>query len=48
MEHYAVWVRVDVSKLEAFASIGPILADQFLVYPCGMNFLGATLGTARS
>ena len=31
VNNYTVWVRRDVSKLEAFASICPVFADQFMM-----------------
>ena len=42
VDNYTVWVRGDVSKLEAFASICPVPADQFMVLAFVMNFPGAT------
>ena len=42
VDNHTVWVRGDVSKLEAFASICPVPADQFMVSAFVMNFPGAT------
>ena len=42
LHNYTVWVRGDVSKLEAFASICPVRADQLMVLAFVMNFPGAT------
>ena len=42
VDNYTVWVRGDVSKLEAFASICPVPADQFMVSAFVMNLPGAT------
>ena len=42
MNHSFVWVRGNVSKLGAFASICPFPTDQFMVLAYVMNFPGAT------
>ena len=45
VNNHAIWVKGEISKLEAFASICPIPADQFMVSAFAMNFptaLGVT------
>ena len=42
VDNYTPWVRGDVSKLEAFASICPVRADHFTLSAFVMNFPGAT------
>ena len=42
MDNFLVWVNRDVSKLEAFASICPVPADQCMVSAFIMNFPGDT------
>ena len=42
VNNHAVWVKGEISKLEAFASICPIPADQFMVSAFAMNFPTAT------
>ena len=40
--NHAIWVKGEISKLEAFASICPIPADQFMVSAFAINFPTAT------
>ena len=42
VNNHAIWVKGEISKLEAFASICPIPADQFMVSAFAMNFPTAT------
>ena len=42
VNNHAIWVKGEICKLEAFASICPILADQFMVSAFAMNFPTAT------
>ena len=42
MDNFTVWVNGDVSKVEAFASICPVPANQFMAWACILNFPGAT------
>ena len=42
MDNFAIWVNGDVSKLEAFASICPVPANQFMVSAFILNFPWAT------
>ena len=42
VDNFTVWVNGDESKLEAFASICPIPANEFMVSACILNFPGAT------
>ena len=47
VNNHAVWVKGEIPKLEAFASICPILADQFMVSAVAMNFPIATPWEAK-
>ena len=42
VNNHAVWVKGDISKLEAIASRRPIPADHFMVSAFSMNFPRAT------
>ena len=42
MNNHAIWVKGEISKLEAFASICPLPDDQFMVSAFAMNFPTAT------
>ena len=42
VDNFTVWENEDIFKLEAFASICPVLADQLMVSAFIMNFPGAT------
>ena len=42
VDNFTVWVNGDVSKLEAFASICPVPANQFMVSAFILNFPWAT------
>ena len=42
VNNHAIWVKGEISKLEAFASICPIPGDQFMVSAFAMNFPTAT------
>ena len=42
VDNFTVWVNGDVSKLEAFASIHPVLANEFMVSAFILKFPGAS------
>ena len=42
MDKYTIWVGCGFSRSEAFASICPDLAHQFMALGCVMNFPGTT------